>query len=173
MHDILRSLPLFGALDDAMLTRLSTDGEMLYFAPGDLLVVAGEAGDAVWVLVEGAWTVRRQGGPQPLERQVSTPGAWLGGVMLLERTAPLEIEAVAECTAFTVPRDVFEDAAAGSETLAAAILAGLHEEVRALQAHRAPPPPKAPVKAPRKTTAKPRRTSAATTRSAPEGEARD
>jgi CRP-like cAMP-binding protein len=80
-RDVLRSVPLFGDLDDRSLQAVAVLAREVSFKTGDALMLEGEIGDAFYVILDG--TVRIDRG----ERQVRslTAGGFLGEIALVER----------------------------------------------------------------------------------------
>jgi CPA1 family monovalent cation:H+ antiporter len=94
--ELLRGVPLFSSLDDALLTRLSGEFFEKTFSPGDTIAAAGEAGRTFVVIDSGevsVWVndreVRRLG-----------PGQAFGEMALIDksaRSATVKAESQAHC----------------------------------------------------------------------------
>jgi signal transduction histidine kinase len=76
----LRPLGLFAGLTDDQLRDLAEAGEMVPFAPGDVLIREGEPADFWWVLLEGTVDLNRRVGPEEIRLgRIDVPGRWAGG----------------------------------------------------------------------------------------------
>jgi flavin reductase (DIM6/NTAB) family NADH-FMN oxidoreductase RutF len=100
---LLREAPVFSTLPDELLARILDAGEERSYAEGESIVRAGEPGNELYVLLEGAVRVERDGA---LVRALSE-GDLFGEIAVLDggrRTADVVASADARCLA--VPRDV-------------------------------------------------------------------
>ena len=78
---ILRGVPLFADLDDRSLQAVSVLAREQRHKAGDVLMLEGEPGDELYVIVEG--TVRIQKGDRTIRSM--GPGGFLGEIALVER----------------------------------------------------------------------------------------
>lgn len=83
---LLREVPLFGALDAASLSRLALGAELIDAAPGQVLVKEGDLGDAMFVIVEGTVAVVSEV-PSKLELARLGPGDFFGEIALMADVA--------------------------------------------------------------------------------------
>jgi CRP/FNR family transcriptional regulator, cyclic AMP receptor protein len=60
--DELRAIPLFNALSDAGLERLAASAAEVECEPGQVLVVPGDPGSGMYVVLEGKVSVEMRGG---------------------------------------------------------------------------------------------------------------
>jgi flavin reductase (DIM6/NTAB) family NADH-FMN oxidoreductase RutF len=103
---LLRAAPVFSTLPDELLARILDAGEERRYATGDSIVLAGEPGDELYVLLEGSVRVERDG---VLVRALSE-GELFGEIAVLDggrRTADVVASSAARCLA--VPRDVIRE----------------------------------------------------------------
>jgi signal transduction histidine kinase len=78
--DDLRSLPIFGGLDDEQIGSLLAAGTEVEIQPGEELFREGEHADHWWVLVDGALElVRHIGREDVVVGRMDEPGRWAGG----------------------------------------------------------------------------------------------
>ena len=99
----LRSVPMFRGQPPLPLERLALELERVTFAPGEAVVVMGEAGDRFYMIEEGTVHVTAPGVDVRLG-----PGEWFGEIALLRdvpRTAT--VRAVSDVRLFALERDDF------------------------------------------------------------------
>lgn len=104
---LLREARVFSTLPDEVLARILDAGEERRFAEGESIVLAGEPGHELYVLLEGSVRVERDG---MLVRALSE-GELFGEIAVLDggsRTADVVASSHARCLA--VPRDVIREA---------------------------------------------------------------
>ncbi|MBW0088952.1 ATP-binding protein [Pseudonocardia sp. KRD-184] len=78
--DDLRSLPLFGDLDDGQIAQLVAAGTAVRIEPGVELFREGEPADSWWALVDGEIELsRRVGREDTVVGRMDGPGRWAGG----------------------------------------------------------------------------------------------
>jgi signal transduction histidine kinase len=76
----LRAIFLFDGLDDAQLDDLSSVGEIVEFAAGQVLFHQGQPAEAWWVLLAGRLElIRRIGREEKVVAVMERPGVWAGG----------------------------------------------------------------------------------------------
>ena len=79
--EVLRRVPLFADLDDRSLQAIAVLAREERHPVGDILMLAGEPGDAFYVLVDGTVRIERDGRAL---RSIG-PGGFLGEIALVER----------------------------------------------------------------------------------------
>jgi CRP-like cAMP-binding protein len=102
--DEIRELPLFAGVGEAALERLAACAE-IEAAPGQVLVLPGDPGSGMFVVVDGAVTVELHRG------QVEAgPGAVIGELALLVpgATRVARARATTRTRCLCVPRDEFD-----------------------------------------------------------------
>lgn len=78
--DDLRSLPLFGDLDDGQIAQLVAAGTVVRIQPGVELFREGEPAESWWALVDGQIELsRRVGREDTVVGRMDGPGRWAGG----------------------------------------------------------------------------------------------
>ncbi len=89
--DVLASVPMFQDLSQRHLRKVAEQATVKRFAPSSAIVRAGDAGDAFYVILDGAANVRRPG-----KRTIKLkPGDFFGELALLDaapRVATVEAE---------------------------------------------------------------------------------
>jgi CPA1 family monovalent cation:H+ antiporter len=98
--ELLRGIPLFSGLDDAVLTRLSGEFFEKTFAPGDTIATEGETGRTFVVIESGAASVWVHG------REVRRLGAGeaFGEMALIDKSArSATVKAESEAHCFLMP----------------------------------------------------------------------
>jgi len=98
--ELLRGIPLFSGLDDAVLTRLSSEFFEKTFAPGDTIATEGEVGRTFVVIESGAASVWVHG------REVRQLGAGeaFGEMALIDKSArSATVKAETEAHCFLMP----------------------------------------------------------------------
>ena len=77
----LRSLFLFEGLTDEQFSALTSQGEEVTFAPGQVLFEQGAVADSWWVLLEGRVELfRRAEREETIVATMEKPGVWAGGM---------------------------------------------------------------------------------------------
>lgn len=79
--EILRGVPLFADLDERSLQAVAVLAREQTHKAGDVLMIEGEPGDELYVIVEG--TIRIEHGDRTVRSM--TPGGFLGEIALVER----------------------------------------------------------------------------------------
>lgn len=124
---LLRAAPVFSTLPDEVLASILDAGEERRYAEGDSIVLAGEPGDELYVLLEGGVRVERDG---VLVRAL-TEGELFGEIAVLDggpRTADVVASSDARCLA--VPREVIRTALEGEPRAAWELLGVLAQRLR-------------------------------------------
>ena len=137
--EVLREVPMLGALPATTVEQLAADLERGEFSPGEVLFEQGEGGDRYYVVLSGSAEVVRDG------RRVNTlaRGAGFGDVALLgdvPRTATVRASGDAPLHVAVLRRAPFLTAVTGYPSSAAAAQQAL-AEVRARDTAQLPDPP--------------------------------
>lgn len=103
--DELRTVPLFEGMSDAGLERLAASGAEVECEPGQVLVVPGDAGSGMYVVLQGTVTVEIRGGMHVELGQ----GNFFGEAALLAPTAVrgARVRAATAALCLSIPRDDF------------------------------------------------------------------
>lgn len=103
--DELRAVPLFAGVSAAGLERLASSGAEISCEPGTVLVVPGDAGSGMYVVLEGTVRVEMRGG---LHVELGE-GNFFGEAALLAPTAVrgARVRAATAARCLSVPRDEF------------------------------------------------------------------
>jgi MFS family permease len=131
--DLLRSIPIFAPLPEAVLEQLARDARPVDVPAGERIVTEGERGDDFYVIVRGGVEVTATGKPpQPLHE-----GESFGEIALLRevpRTAT--VIATVDAEVLAIGRDSFlsavtgnADSAAAAHAVAAARLGSLRPDI--------------------------------------------
>lgn len=106
----LRGIRILSKLNDAQLERLFAHGQVIEFAPGDVIIKQGQKADAMYFLIEGkvgSFVNDESGGQSPLRN--SEAGSHFGEIGLLQngiRTA--SVRAVVKCRLFKINQECFQ-----------------------------------------------------------------
>jgi signal transduction histidine kinase len=121
--EFLRQLPLFQGLADADLERLHAQAREETVAPGQAIIVEGETGDAVYVLLDGDLQVTKRAGGHDVKVDVRRPGEVIGEMSLLDN-APRQatVRAITPSRVLIISKDMFDAMLASSPNAAIAIL---------------------------------------------------
>jgi hypothetical protein len=115
--DLLRSIPIFAPLPEAVLEQLAGDARAQQASAGDRIIAEGDRGDDFYVIVDGDAVVTASGKPpQPLHS-----GDSFGEIALLRdvpRTAT--VTATSDVELLALGRDSFLSAVTGNPDSAAA-----------------------------------------------------
>lgn len=103
--DELRAVPLFSELSDDGLARLAAVGAEVVCQPGQVLVVPGDPGSGMYVVLEGTVSVEMRGG---LHVELED-GNFFGETALLVPTAVrgARVRAATDARCLSIPRDEF------------------------------------------------------------------
>jgi len=121
--DFVRRLPLFEGLAVEDLNRLLEMAEAVQLEAGQLLMVEGETGDSLYVVLDGDFEISKRSGGQDLVIAVRGQGEVLGEMSLLNR-APhsASVRALRRSDLLRISRDSFEQLLAASSAAALAML---------------------------------------------------
>jgi CRP-like cAMP-binding protein len=118
--DELRAIPLFNELSDKGLERLAANAAEVECMPGQVLVLPGDPGSGMYVILEGTVSVEMRGGFHVELQQ----GNFFGEVALLvpgsARVA--RVRAATEARCLSIPRDDFLALVESEQTLALKML---------------------------------------------------
>jgi MFS family permease len=133
---LLRTIPIFAPLQQAVLEQLARDAQPLHVTDGRRIVTAGERGDDFYVIVNGKVEVEADGRPAQLLHE----GDSFGEIALLRdipRTATVTAAGAVEL--LTIERDDFlaavtgdAESAAAAHAVAAARLGSLRPEAASI-----------------------------------------
>jgi MFS family permease len=131
--DLLRSIPIFAPLPEAVLEQLAGDARARHASAGDRIVAEGDRGDDFYVIVDGDAVVTASGKPP----QTLHSGDSFGEIALLRdvpRTAT--VTATSDVELLALGRDSFlsavtgnADSAAAAHAVAAARLGSLRPDI--------------------------------------------
>ena len=129
--DALASVPLFANLSPRHLKRVAGTGRVSRFHDNTAIVRTGEAGDALYVVLDGEVSVRRPG----LQSLSLGIGSFFGELAVLDdgpRTATVLADGPVVC--LTINRSRFLKLMRDEPTSAVAVLKELAARLRAVQA---------------------------------------
>jgi CRP-like cAMP-binding protein len=103
--DELREVPLFDAMSDAGLERLSASTAPIACEPGQVLALPGDPGSGMYVILDGTVSVEMRGGFHVELQQ----GNFFGEIALLVPTSNrvARVRALTPVRCLSVPRDDF------------------------------------------------------------------
>lgn len=108
--ELLRSLPYFESLPDQQLEGLAIASEEVTFAPGDPVIREGEAGDAMYVVLEGELEVTKLSEGRQVVLNRVAPGEVQGEMALLEDSPrAATVTALTDARLLRVPVATFRD----------------------------------------------------------------
>jgi signal transduction histidine kinase len=108
--ELLRSLPYFESLPDQQLEGLAIASEEVTFAPGDPVIREGEAGDAMYVVLEGELEVTKLSEGRQVVLSRVAPGEVQGEMALLEDSPrAATVTALTDARLLRVPVATFRD----------------------------------------------------------------
>ena len=108
--EILRGLPYFSDLPEALLKRVCNTSEQIELDEGTVIIHEGTDSEEMYVVVEGQLAVTKRSGGKDVELGRIGPGDVVGEIALLDqapRTAT--VSAIAPTQAIRVPVAAFED----------------------------------------------------------------
>jgi len=129
--DALKRVPLFEGLSKRHLRRIAKLAHIRRFAPGSVMVRAGDAGRSFYVLLDGSAKVNRAG-----RRSLRlNAGAFFGEMALID-DSPRSADVVAEgeVLALTIDRSGFAKLLRTEPALSQALLRTLAGRLRAVEA---------------------------------------
>jgi CRP-like cAMP-binding protein len=127
--DVLRALPLFSKLSTRHLRQVAKLAQFVDFAPGEAVVIAGETGDAFYLIVSGKAEVRARPRAGALG-----PGDFFGEMALIDgEPRSATIAAKTELHAMKLARRPFMKLLDQEPRVALALMAELAGRVRRLE----------------------------------------
>jgi CRP/FNR family transcriptional regulator, cyclic AMP receptor protein len=129
--NVLADVPLFAGLSRRHLNRVARLGKIRRFHEGATIVVAGEPGDTLYVLLDGEVSVQRPGLPT-ITRGM---GSFFGDMALLdEGVRSATVAADGEVTCLTISRPGFLKLLRSEPAISAALLKELAARLRKAEA---------------------------------------
>lgn len=106
-RDLLRRIPMFGELSEEDLDWIAGAADHEDLAPGELLAVEGDPGDAMFAIVKGELDVVKRAGNAEVPIARLGPGEIVGEMAVLEsRPRNASVRAVTEVCVVRIARDV-------------------------------------------------------------------
>jgi CRP-like cAMP-binding protein len=128
-ENVLSALPLFSTLSTRQCRQVAKLAQFAWFAPGDVLVKAGEPGDAFYLIVSGKAKLDGEPGARTL-----ATGDFFGEMALLDgEPRSATITATTELQAMILPRRAFVKVLEQEPRLALTVMAELAARVRRLE----------------------------------------
>jgi len=128
-ENVLSALPLFSTLSTRQRRQLAKLAQIAWFAPGDVIVRAGEAGDAFYLIVSGKANVEAK----PRARALGA-GDFFGEMSLIDgEPRSATITAATELQAMILPRRSFVKVLQQEPRIALTLMAELAARVRRLE----------------------------------------
>jgi len=125
--EVLSAMPLFSSLSKRNVRELAKHAKVVDYAPGAVVVEAGERGDSLYLLLEGRATVAGRSGSLG-------PGDFFGEMALIDgRPRSKTIEAKSQLRTMKLPRRAFIQALQQDPRIGLAIMEALAERVRRLE----------------------------------------
>jgi CRP-like cAMP-binding protein len=127
--DILGSLPLFTGLTKRQLRRVAAPARISEFAKGDVVIQAGEKGDAVYVILSGQ--ARVIGRPRA---RVLRAGDYFGEMALIDgQPRSATITAASDLQTMKLPRQAFLKVLRQDPGIAIAMMAEMAARIRRVE----------------------------------------
>jgi CRP-like cAMP-binding protein len=128
-ENVLGALPLFSALSTRNRRQIATLAQFVWFAPGDVVVQAGEPGDAFYLIVSGK--AKLEGKPRG---RALGAGDFFGEMALIDgQPRSATITATTELQAMMLPRRSFMKVLEQEPRLALTLMSELAARVRRLE----------------------------------------
>ncbi len=106
--ELLRKVPLFAKIDPAKLKLLAFTSDRVTFAPGEVMMRQGEAGDFAYVMMSGEAEVTVELPDGPLSVATIREHELVGEIaMLCEGPRTATVTAVSEVVTLRISRDLF------------------------------------------------------------------
>ena len=118
---ILQSIPMFQGVDIAKLRLLAMAGDRITYEAGDVVFQQGDTADAVYVLIDGAVEVIREGEPRVRVARLGENAMFGETGVLCDRPRSATIEASTTTTVIRVERYTFNQVVRDVPQLALAI----------------------------------------------------
>jgi signal transduction histidine kinase len=131
----LRDTPLFGGLPDDELRRLVAMGEIIDLAPGEPLIVEGDAADALFVILAGEFEVTKRAGASDIPLAQVGPGSLQGEIAALEGGRRLaSVRSIDRGEALRIPVSAVRELLAAGPDTALSIIRTAVMRLRAMEA---------------------------------------
>lgn len=144
--DFLRSVPIFAALPEPTLQRLSERARWVEVPAGDWLFREGDGGGGLFVLRSGRLEVVREAGDAEVIIRALSPGAVLGELAVLTgEPRSASIRARRDCRLLEVPSEAFLQLLQSDPDFATALTRTLATQLQASRAVTLPTEPVPPV----------------------------
>ena len=126
----LEAVDLLASLSPEQLAHIASIAQEVRFAPGKTILEAGKPLDALYVIVEGAVELSRDGSPLTTARENEVLGAWA----LFEEEDPLPVTArtLEDTRLLRIGREDFYDLLADNSEITSAIFSTLVKRFRKL-----------------------------------------
>ena len=126
----LEGVELLGNLTPEQLARIATIAHEIRFPPGKIVLEAGKPADALYVVVDGAAELSREGESLATAGQNDVLGAWA----LFEEDDPMPLTAktLEDCRLLRIGRDDFYDLLADNTEITASVFSTLVKRFRKL-----------------------------------------
>lgn len=135
MIEFLRQIPLFSGLDNYALERLVAMSTEIDLVPGDYLIREGEIGDAMYVILDGRFQVRKQARDGDMVLAERGPGEVMGEMSVLDQAPRVaSVIALTSARAMVIDQETFMALLDWSPTAARAILKTFAQRIRTTQA---------------------------------------
>ncbi len=135
MIEFLRQIPLFNGLDDSALERLIAMSTEIELQPGDYLIREDEIGNAMYVIVEGKFQVRKHARDGDVVLAERVPGEVIGEMSVLDQAPRVaSVIALTPARAMVIDQETFMALLDWSPTAARAILKTFAQRIRTTQA---------------------------------------
>jgi flavin reductase (DIM6/NTAB) family NADH-FMN oxidoreductase RutF len=104
---LLERAPVFASLSPEILDAITAGGDERAFGPGEVVVREGDAGDELFVILEGEVRVERKGAPLA----TFGPGEFFGEIAVFDgRPRSADVVAASPMRALAISRDVIREA---------------------------------------------------------------
>jgi len=106
VSEVLRGVPLFANLPEAVISGLIERATTLAFLPGDRVIGEGEHGDAMYIILHGTLIVHRGSGEKSEEMALLEDGDFFGEMALLgDQVRSVNVTALHACKLLRLKRD--------------------------------------------------------------------
>ncbi len=128
----LEAVELFSRLSPEQLARLASIAHEVRFPPGKLVLDASQPVDALYVILDGAVDLARDGQPLATARRNEVLGAW--ALFDDEEPTPVTAQTTADTRLLRIGRDDFYDLLADHSEITSALFSTLVKRFRKLVA---------------------------------------
>lgn len=135
--DEIRKLPHFGILSDREFNWLMERAKIVTLGPGDVVLSREIRPNHFTFLISGRLTMRRwpRGLDRPVVRSDDRPGAWHGGIDILDVIAPADVVAEESSRIIIVPRQALHEMMSRVPKFGQSILVGIAALVEDIYSH--------------------------------------